>query len=101
MDPNFEIWMYRGAITILLTVVGIGIRIAYVGLQKRLKEMSDKLEALNTTDAVREEHLKTLNALVDETRKRADDAHKRIDKVERIQLLYPTCRRVAAPEINE
>jgi len=85
---DFEVWIYRGAIVVLLVILWY----LFKGILKELKLIRGALQSLQLIQTRQDEKLKTANCRIDIHDARLNEHADRIRKVERKQDSCQICK---------
>ena len=84
---EFEVWIYRGVIVVLLVIVWYFAK----GILVQLKEMNNSLKNLNDKSLIHDGNLMLVHDKISNHETRINDHAQRLRKVESRQDLCPTC----------
>jgi len=86
---DFEIWVYRGSIIILLGILWYLAK----GVLKQLKEINSNIKVISDQGLKQEGDIKLINEKVTSNTDELKDHEKRIRVVEKVQDSCPSCKK--------
>ncbi|MEI6898547.1 MAG: hypothetical protein WCL00_01615 [Bacteroidota bacterium] len=89
---EFETWVYRGIIALLLIVLWAVIKIGATKILEELKAMNTSLRVLSDSSLIHDQNIKTVNDRIGTHEVRLNDHGERIREVERKQDSCNYCK---------